>query len=148
MRACALLLGLLLAGAARAHEVRPAYLELKEIAVDTYDLFWKVPARGADERLALHLRLPESCRNAAPPSTTMHDVAYVERSRVVCPGGLTGGEVHVEGLAATLTDVLARVERADGSTQVTRLTPDRPSFVVEAAPSALEVVRKIGRAHV
>jgi hypothetical protein len=38
-------------------------------------------------------------------------------------------------LSATLTDVLARVERADGTTQVVRLRPSTPSFVVEAAPS-------------
>jgi hypothetical protein len=140
-QALALLLGLLLAGAARAHEVRPAYLELKEVAVDTFDLFWKVPARGGDQRLALDLRMPESCRNTVPPSATVGDTAHVERARLACSGGLAGREVHVEGLVATLTDVLARVERADGSTQVVRLTPDRPSFVVEAAPRALEVVR-------
>jgi len=37
--------------------------------------------------------------------------------------------------------VLVRVERLDGSTQITRLTPGAPSFVVEAAPSGLEVAR-------
>ncbi|MDR3403934.1 MAG: hypothetical protein P4L99_15665 [Chthoniobacter sp.] len=34
-----------------------------------------------------------------------------------------------------------RLERLDGSAQVTRLTPSAPSFVVEAAPRALEVAR-------
>src|SRR6185436_7420123 len=53
----------------------------------------------------------------------------------------TGRQVHVEGLAATMTDVLVRVERADGSTQIARLTPDRPSFVVEEVPRPLDVVR-------
>jgi hydrogenase/urease accessory protein HupE len=33
------------------------------------------------------------------------------------------------------------LERLDGSTQVTRLAPSSPSFVVEAAPGALEVAR-------
>ena len=40
-----------------------------------------------------------------------------------------------------MTDVLVRVERLDGTTQVTRLTPSAASFVVEAAPRALEVAR-------
>ena len=40
-----------------------------------------------------------------------------------------------------MTDVLVRLERIDGTTQVTRLTPSAPSFVVEAAPRALEVAR-------
>ena len=40
-----------------------------------------------------------------------------------------------------MTDVLVRLERADGTTQVTRLTPSAPSFVVEAAPGARAVAR-------
>jgi hypothetical protein len=137
-----LALVLLLAGrAAWAHEVRPAYLELREAPSDVYEVLWKVPALGDDRRLGLYLRFPERCRNVAQPTATMAGGAYVERARIACPGGLAGGEIHVEGLATTLTDALARVERADGSTQVARITPDRPSFVVAAAPSALDVVR-------
>lgn len=124
-----------------AHDVRPAYLELREVATDTYDVLWKVPALGEDRRLGLYLGLPESCRTMTLPNATVAGGSYVERSRIACSGGLTGGEIHVEGLAATVTDALARVERADGSTQIARLSPDRPSFVVEAAPRALDVVR-------
>ena len=40
-----------------------------------------------------------------------------------------------------MTDVLVRIENLDGTTQVTRVTPSSPSFVVAAAPSALEVTR-------
>jgi hypothetical protein len=29
-----------------AHELRPAYLELKEVEAETYEVLWKVPARG------------------------------------------------------------------------------------------------------
>jgi hypothetical protein len=50
-----------------------------------------------------------------------------------------------------MTDVLVRLERLDGSTQVTRLTPSAPSFVVEGAPRALEIVRTysvIGVEHI
>jgi len=37
------------------------------------------------------------------------------------------------------TDVLVRIERLDGTTQVARLTPSSPSFVAEAAPGWNEV---------
>ena len=40
-----------------------------------------------------------------------------------------------------MTDVLVRVENLDDTTQVTRVTPSSPSFVVAATPSALEVTR-------
>jgi hydrogenase/urease accessory protein HupE len=38
-----------------------------------------------------------------------------------------------------MTDVLVRVQRLDGSTQVSRLTPAAPSFVVAATPRTTEV---------
>jgi hypothetical protein len=40
-----------------------------------------------------------------------------------------------------MTDVLVRLERLDGTTQVTRLTSDNPSFVVEATPTPIEVAK-------
>ena len=70
--------------------------------------------------------------------------AFSERWTVWCTGGLTGGTIHIAGLPATKTDVLVRLERLDGSTQVTRLSPSAPSFVVEAASGALEVARTYG----
>ena len=71
----------------------------------------------------------------------MANNAFTERWTVKRAGGLTGGTIHIAGLTATMTDVLVRLERLDGTTQVTRLTPSAPSFVVEAAPGALEVAR-------
>jgi hydrogenase/urease accessory protein HupE len=65
--------------------------------------------------------------------------AFTERWTVKREGGLAGGVVHIAGLTATLTDVLVRVQRLDGTTQVTRLTPAAPSFLVEASPRALQV---------
>ena len=37
---------MLAAQALYAHEVRPAYLELRQTAADTYAVLWKVPAVG------------------------------------------------------------------------------------------------------
>jgi hydrogenase/urease accessory protein HupE len=71
----------------------------------------------------------------------MANNAFTQRWTVKRAGGLTGSTIQIAGLAATMTDVLVRLERLDGSTQVTRLTPSSPSFVVEAAPGALEVAR-------
>ena len=124
-----------------AHEVRPAYLELRQTAVETYDALWKVPGLGENLRLGLYVQLPAGCANVAAPRASMINNAYTERSSVTCSGGLTGRMIHIAGLSATMTDVLVRLDRLDGTTQVTRLTPSTPSFVVEAAPAAVEVAR-------
>ena len=129
----------LLAPSLSAHEVRPAYLELSQTGAETYEVLWRVPARGEDQRLALYVEFPPGSVNVTPPHGSLVNQAFTERWTVKREGGLAGGVVHVSGLAATLTDVLVRVQRLDGSTQVTRLTPAAPSFTVAATPRAIEV---------
>ncbi len=45
------------ASGAWAHEVRPAYLELRQTTPDTYDVLWKVPALGDDMRLGIYVEI-------------------------------------------------------------------------------------------
>lgn len=124
---------------ASAHEVRPAYLELRETASDTYDVLWKVPARGGNERLGIYVRLPNDTRQITEPRGIAAGGAWIERWRIERPGGLAGQTIHIDGLVAAGSDVLVRIEHADGSTQTTRLLPSRPSFVVEAVASPWRV---------
>ena len=138
---CSILLFLILPPSALAHEVRPAYLELHQTGPDTYDALWKVPGQGESLRLGIYVELPAGCTNVTEPRASMVNNAYTERWTVKCAGGLTGGTIHIAGLTATTTDVLVRLERLDGTAQVTRLTPSAPSFIVEAAPRALAVAR-------
>lgn len=122
-----------------AHEVRPAYLELRQTGAETYDALWKVPGQGENLRLGLYVDLPPNCSNVAPPRGSMSNNAFAERWTLKCAGGLSGGTIHIAGLSATKTDVLVRIAGLDGIPQVTRLTPATPSFVVQAAPRALDV---------
>jgi hydrogenase/urease accessory protein HupE len=143
MKSALLLLAFLAAFASglSAHEVRPAYLELRQTSSETYDAFWKVPGQGENMRLGIYLELPAGSTNVTAPRALMANNAFSERWVVKRTGGLTGGTIRIAGLTATMTDVLVRLERLDGSAQVTRLSPSAPSFVVEAAPRALEVAR-------
>jgi hypothetical protein len=134
------LAALFAAGAGSAHEVRPALLELREAGAGDWEVHWRVPARG-DLRLALAVRLPEDCEETAPRRASAVEAMHVERWRVRCADGLAGREIAIDGLASTLTDVLVRVQHADGRTQTTRVVPASPAFRVEPAPSALEVAR-------
>jgi hydrogenase/urease accessory protein HupE len=136
-----LLLLVTLAPGLFAHEVRPAYLELRQSGPEAYDVLWKVPGLGQDLRLGIYVELPAGCTNTSEPRATMVNNAFTERWSVSCAGGLSGGTIRIAGLAATMTDVLVRIERLDGSTQVVRLTPSAPSFVVAAAPRRWEIAR-------
>lgn len=123
-----------------AHEVRPAYLELHQTGPETFDVLWKVPGNG-NLRLGIYVDLPAGCTNLTSPRGTMFNNAYTERWTVNCVGGLSGKTIYIDGLRATMTDVLVRLEYLDGSTQVTRLSASNPSFVVAARPGTLGVAR-------
>jgi len=126
-------------GTAHAHEVRPGYLELREVGGGNYDVLWKVPAKD-DRRLGLYVRLPDHCTSSEAKSHFTGG-AYLERWRSRCDEILTGSRIRIDGLSATRTDVLARVERADGTSQTVRLTPKEPAFTVSAAAGSREVIK-------
>jgi hypothetical protein len=73
-----------------AHEVRPAYLELRQTAANTYAVLWKVPAVG-HMRLSIHPRFPENCKSAGDVASYRASDSYAERLSLACPGGLNGG---------------------------------------------------------
>ena len=138
------------AGAASAHESRPVYLQLTLEEGGLVRALLKVPALG-DRRLGLYLGLPTDCKQTNESSVSLINNAYTERSTYRCEQSLFGRAVAIDGLASTLTDVLVRVQRADGSTQVARLTPSSPSFQVEAVPGNLSLAityMTIGMKHI
>ena len=122
-----------------AHELRPAYLDMREAAADEFTVVWKVPALG-DRRLSLYVRLPDMCKAKSEPVGAFEANAYYERSTVVCPE-IKGKEITINGLRSTLTDVLVRIQYRDGSTQVVRLRPETPQFIVTGAQSGFEVAQ-------
>ena len=119
----------------------PGYLGLRQQDAETYDVFWKVPAQGDNLLLGIYVVFPADAVNLSEPRGEFHAGAYSERWRLKRSGGLTGQTVRIEGLPSGITDVLVRVERADGTTQVTRLLPAHPTFVVEASAGRGEVAR-------
>lgn len=123
----------------RADELRPGYLELRQTAPNTYAMLFKIPALGEDLRLGIYVALPESTKDVTPPQAAFGNGAYIERRTISRNGGLAGQIVIIEGLSATSTDVLVRIESLGGAVQTERLAPTRIAFVVQATPGAGEV---------
>jgi hydrogenase/urease accessory protein HupE len=132
-------LEVLLAQPAISDELRPGYLEMRQSSPGAYNLLFKIPARGEDLRLAIYVKLPEGTQDIAPPRASFSDGAYVERRSIRRDGGLIGQAVSIEGLSATSTDVLVRIESLAGAIQTERLSPTKTSFVIQAVPGAGEV---------
>jgi hydrogenase/urease accessory protein HupE len=141
----------LLAHSALSDELRPGYLELRQTTPDTYNLLFKIPALGDDLRLGVYVKLPEGTQEVAAPRSTFSGGAYIERRLIWRDGGLTGRTITIEGLSATSTDVLVRIENLGGVTQTERLSPTKTAFVVQTAPGALEVAAtylRLGIEHI
>lgn len=124
---------------ALAHEVRPAYLQIVQTSEDVLDVTWRTPARADNLRLALDVRLPASAERISEPLIRFAGGACIQTWTIRHPGALVNETIHIDGLAATMTDVLVRIERTNGATQVARLTPDDPSLLIEASPGSLRV---------
>src|SRR2546430_17620269 len=83
-----------------AHEVRPAYLDLRQTAANTYTVLWKVPAVG-DMRLSIHPRLPENCNPAGHVASYPASDSHPEPFTLGAPSALNGGRRPSDGLART-----------------------------------------------
>jgi hypothetical protein len=122
-----------------AHEVRPAYLEIKEKASGQYELLWRTPV-NAGLRLPIVLRLPADAKNLKDPLIQELTDSLLERRWIAVPGGITGKRIDFVGLQGTITDVLVRVELLDGRNLTIIVHPSRSWVEIAPAQSRLEVV--------
>lgn len=131
-----LLIALLLAGGgvlagggdrAGAHALDPGYLNLQNLSGDSWRVFWRKPAvKGAP--MAIDPILPANCLSRDGGTARFDGVAYVSQWVATCPGGLGGGRIVIDGLEATSTDVLVRVEGGEAVALTVRLTRGEPGF--------------------
>jgi len=123
---------------AAAHELRPAYLDLRETEPGVFAVLWKAPASG-DRRLGITARLPDVCTPEGEPYRSIEGNAYFERVTISCSAPLKGQQIGIDGLSATFTDALLRIAYVDGSIETARLTPAAPFTEIKGAQTAPEV---------
>lgn len=117
-----------------AHEVRPAYLDLREDRPGEFSVLWKTPMLG-DLRLALNPAFSGPVEALTSVATRTTGDAAVQTWRLRAER-LRGQTLRIEGLGTTLTDALVRVAFADGSSWVQRLTPQQLGAIIPTRPSA------------
>ena len=124
---------------APAHESRPAYLEIKETAPGSVSLLWRTPVL-AGVRLPVALRIPDGAKQVREPTVEELADSLVERRWLdVGPNGLAGRRIEFPGLQFTITDVLVRVELADGRTWTTIARPSQPWVEMAASQTRMQV---------
>jgi len=142
---------LLLDVGARAHESRPAYLELRQTEESAYDVFWKTPAGGIADTIELTLAFPQDCRDTSARVSGRDGAARFERRSIGCETPLAGRSVTVEGLQSTQMNVLVRLQASDGIAQSLVLSPAERTAVFTETASSLSVVQAyfvLGAEHI
>jgi hypothetical protein len=132
----------LITGAASAHEIRPAFVELKAHSELSFDMTLKLPALGG-RPLKVALVMPEGC-TVHQDSAQMLPGAQLIHGQINCATSPFDRKARLEGLQNTLTDALVRVIQPSGEVASLRLTPDEPDFVVPRPTSRLDVFRTYG----
>jgi hypothetical protein len=119
----------------RAHELQPGFLELRESAPGHYAVLWKLPSLGesSDVRMPMVPVFPESCRQLGDARSERAGTAWIFTARLECKAGLAGQTIAIEGLAAFTTDVLVRVQHADGGVETHVLKPVQPTVTLRSA---------------
>jgi hypothetical protein len=128
-----------MAAPAFAHRLSPAYFGLTETAPNRFDAEWKVSIPGglAD---ALVPQIPAGCDVSGQVRNYTVGDARLQRGTLECDAqGLAGREIAIGGLAASSTDVLLRVDYADGRSFTHRLVPSAPSVLIPERAGALDV---------
>ncbi|MEZ5945358.1 MAG: HupE/UreJ family protein [Hyphomonas sp.] len=136
---------LALAAPAAAHEVRPAYLEVTESAPAVFDVTWKQPVLDG-RRLKMDPVFPEGCARSGERISSAGST-LIQRWQMACD--LSSGEIRIDGLDRTLTDVFVRLNRLNGEQSGVVLRPGSSVLdltVPSGAPTATYFI--IGVEHI
>ena len=146
-----LLASVLIVPTTRAHEARPAYLEIKETSPNQFSVLWRTPVL-AGMRLPVALIMPADVKKLKEPVEQELADSLLERRWIDAGAtGLADKRIEFRGLQATITDVLVRVEMLDGRKWTTLVHPSRPWFEPSAAPSKFQVAAaylRLGIEHI
>jgi hydrogenase/urease accessory protein HupE len=138
------------ASTAQAHETRPGFLELRETTPGTYAFLWKRPS-GGEVEIFIAPVIPQSCSLATPARQQLTPGALVVRGTLRCDGGIEGKTLEIDGLALTVTDVIVRIQHADGRLESHVLKPAAPSVTLGASTSGWrrsQAYLRLGAEHI
>lgn len=117
--ACWLVLGLLAAGEASAHDLRPGVLSLAETRRGEYDLRFVPPVDNRGETARVTIAFPPGCVR--------------EGDRVSC-GGELGGTIEVRGMRGDAMRTIVQLQRLDGARDEWIVSAAEPRATLGVAP--------------
>lgn len=123
-----------------AHEVRPAYLQIKQVSNSNtadvndqvFQIIWKQPVLNG-KRLRLIPQLPNDCIRNSLISETISSGASLKSWKITCnKTAFFNSPIIINGLSSTLVDVFVSIEYLNGKTASALLNPSQTKFKIEA----------------
>jgi len=124
----------------RAHEIRPAYLQIIQVSANAYEVFWKVPSMGdAIPKIQPVFPLGFEMEILKAPNQIPGFVIYYYV--ITSDQPLQGAEIFIQGLNKTLIDVLVTVQYLDGEKATLLLQPDFDSSIIPGKTTVIDVIK-------
>lgn len=125
-----------------AHEVRPAYLEVKEVGDYNYKIIWKVPL--------LNQRVPDiqpiigDGENLTSYNQKRELEALIDYKNLILNQDIGGLKLRITNLEKTLIDVIVRLERSNGEINTFLIQPSDPEVIIPTSSSPWQVAKTFG----
>jgi hydrogenase/urease accessory protein HupE len=113
-----------------AHEIRPAYLEIKEIGSNRVTIFWKQPVSG-ESGIYLTPLLSSGWLNDTSSINSSSGVALIRQWNIKTRQSISGQTITIDGLKNTITDVLVNITFRDGTKLTRIIRPSDPTLLIE-----------------
>lgn len=135
--------------ALKAHEIRPAYLQIQQLSTTSYEVLWKVPIT---EGRVLDI-YPESdmIESAELISEQLLADARIQQYRWTTKDQLSGTIINFPKLSMSLIDVLLLIEMENDISYNLMAQPESPSVRIPIEPNSWTVVKtyvKLGVEHI
>ena len=135
---------------AHAHEIRPAYLQIDELAPQRYELLWKVPTNAGMVQNIIPKFDPRLTLSAQSGETIVNGFV-IFRYSLTGDTALPGTTLTIDNLDNTTIDTLVNISMLDGTHRSFLLRPRENSVLIPETPSAWQGVKtytRLGIEHI
>lgn len=120
-------------------DLRPAYLEVKEIKASHYALLFKTPKASEKKGVDLSLDLPKSFKIYSKTLGSMGRYDFM-KLEFTSASSLDGKVITIKNLNKTSIELITKLEFLDGSTSIKRVLPESGAFIIRHKTGFLNVM--------
>jgi hydrogenase/urease accessory protein HupE len=126
--------------ALKAHEIRPAFLQIVQVEQNSYEVYWKVPSMG-DAVPNIQPVFPVEFKMETLKLSKPIQNSVIYYYLITSDQSLEGKEIYIQGLNKTLIDVLVTVEYLNGEKATLLLQPDFDTRMIPGKTTAVSIIK-------